>query len=120
LGLRVVTITVYTGILSDGEFLVEACWRAIEVLRLNYGITPFLEVLESSLLAPLGSIEPVVLVGGRVIRVDMYSDVEEIVRRIVDAVLENIVLRDRWGEAVEVPGGPQRSWYVEEVSIVEE
>jgi len=118
-GLRVVTITVYTGILSDGGFLVEACWRAIEVLRSNYGVTPFLEVLESSLLASWGSLEPVVLVGGRIIRVDMYSDVEEIVRRIVDAVLENIALGDRW-EAIEIQGAPQRSWYVEEVSTVEE
>ncbi len=98
--LIMITITVYLSILADDGGVVEACWRAIERLRSFYGVTVFLEVFEISLLNIVSNYGPLVVVGDVVIEVRGFS-LEELVDRIVDAVLKAVAFKPK-GEVVDL------------------
>lgn len=113
-----ITITVYTSLLSDGDLVVEACLKAVELLRLRYGVTVFLEVMESTLLPLHQAEEPLVVIDGRlVIRACDFNKVEELTETVVDKTLESLISK---GEAEELPlqGRPRRLLEVEEGAII--
>ena len=88
------TVTIYSDMMADDVGVVEACWRAIEELRAVYGVTVFLEVLETSLLNIAGGREPVVVVGDTVIEVRGCNP-RELTDKVVDAVLKAIAFKSK-------------------------
>ncbi len=86
------TITVYTSLLSDNSE-VEAALEASEIVRSLYGVDVFVDIVNVDLVSPHYSMGPLIVVGGRVIEWDPFEPrdfrVEKIVKALIEVILSN-------------------------------
>ena len=114
-----IVVRVYTGIPSNGDLAVEACWRALEILRATYGVSVFLEVLDVSLLTSTYWFTPTIIVNDKLIEVDDARDVDELAEIIVGTVLEALISKSR-GEVASVLDGYRESRGIDEAMVLGE
>ncbi|MFN4046188.1 MAG: hypothetical protein ACK4H7_02475 [Acidilobaceae archaeon] len=93
-------VTVYTSLLSDNSE-VEAALEAAETVRSLYGVDVFVDVVNVDLVSPHYPVEPLIVVGGRVIEWKPFepvnSKVEKIVKAIIETILSNTTLEEPLG-----------------------